>query len=82
MRARVGKSDVVTRALSAAQAEPQQPKVCCEQLASFLRNPLGSQGYIERGFVLQGTSNSLLTVLSNSSDFLPYAVVASALLAL
>lgn len=51
--------------------------------ASCHTTPPGTHGLIYFCFLLQGTTSSgFLTVLSNSSDFLPYAVVASALLAL
>lgn len=74
---------IVARALSATQAEFQQPKVSALSSSASCRSNLHcTQGHIKPCIVLQGTSGGLLTVLSNSSDFLPYAVVISALLAL
>lgn len=74
---------IVAKALSATQPESQQPKVSALSSSARCRSNLcGTQGHIKPCIVLQGTSGGLLTVLSNSSDFLPYAVVISALLAL
>lgn len=49
---------------------------------SCYTTPAGTEGLTQPCFVQQGIRSGFLTVLSNSSDFLPYAVVASALLAL
>lgn len=81
MSTRYGRNMIAARALSATQAESQQPKVFALR-SSASRNLPGTQGHTKPGILLQDTSGGLLTVLSNSSDFLPYAVVISALLAL
>ena len=79
---RSGRSSIAARAPSATQAGSQQPKVLLSAAQSLFTQTHLVQRVPKPCFLVQGTSSGFLTVLSNSSHFLPYAVVASALLAL